>query len=292
LKPEESLLGEQTYWHELVQEYTTKQLSYEKDIFPALQGVARRMRTFGDQGYYAGLWASSICRDLLWYTKDSRQTRRPQNWRAPSWSWASVIGEVAWPEVRGEWWNDRIATIVSVSTMPAGADAFGELSGGSLRIKGRCAQGALVYHTHEDDRGVHCSVVCLALGVAHEQNANTLVCELDYDIALPEQQFPPVKPARTSDQSTHRDLLLKYECAATCRHASNRRVRNFENILAMRVARDPLTHVDVFLALKCVDGSRHEYERFGIAMAYYNSRTDYHEHVDYFESEGREITII
>jgi hypothetical protein len=45
LKPEESLLGEQTYWHELVQEYTTKQLSYEKDIFPALQGVARRMRT-------------------------------------------------------------------------------------------------------------------------------------------------------------------------------------------------------------------------------------------------------
>jgi hypothetical protein len=60
----------------------------------------------------------------------------------------------------------------------------------------------------------------------------------------------------------------------------------------MRVARDPLTHVDVFLALKCVDGSRQEYERFGIAMAYYNSRTDYHEHVDYFESESREITII
>ncbi|KAK4209767.1 hypothetical protein QBC37DRAFT_391026 [Rhypophila decipiens] len=107
-------------WHHLVEEYTPLNLTFEKDIFPALSGLATQMATCTDLNrlgrvvpapiefkftvWLAGLWSHSLQRDLLWRVVDyddeqddrdaSPRTRRPRKWRAPSWSWASVIGPV------------------------------------------------------------------------------------------------------------------------------------------------------------------------------------------------------
>ncbi|KAF1993672.1 HET-domain-containing protein [Amniculicola lignicola CBS 123094] len=95
-------------WYNIVTEYSAKALTFEKDILPALQGVARVMQSKRRCQYYAGLWQDTLLLDLLWMisatcfrrgaTLDPKDNdlEEPQTWHAPSWSWASVVGKVEW----------------------------------------------------------------------------------------------------------------------------------------------------------------------------------------------------
>lgn len=287
MTPRENRVTSMTHWHELIQEYTTKRLTYEKDIFPALQGIAKRMQGTSYQSYHAGIWSTPF--GLLWYTRDPTRTRRPQLWRAPSWSWASVCGGVAWPESEhgwSHWWDDDVAAITHISTQPAGEDPFGELTGGALRIKGHCAEGALVYHLHTDKDGTQRGITCLVLGADHEAHERSLSCELDFGIPMPEQHLTIPQPPEVPTLLGRRHDLYRDACSASCRNTRSWRVRHYEDILVMHVARDPDILADVYLALKCVDGSRREYERFGIASSILKP------HLDHLETTKREITVI
>ncbi|KAJ8112821.1 hypothetical protein OPT61_g4899 [Boeremia exigua] len=86
-------------WHSIVEQYTPLKLSKETDRLPALSGLA--MLASSVLGTYScGLWLKTIAKDLMWrvpllelgYSK-------PTHFTGPSWSWASVNGQVAY-------WND------------------------------------------------------------------------------------------------------------------------------------------------------------------------------------------
>ncbi|KAF8847671.1 hypothetical protein BDZ45DRAFT_779271 [Acephala macrosclerotiorum] len=82
-------------WYGIVGEYSTKQLTKSGDKLIALSGIAQQYAEFWveeDDRYLAGLWRSDISDGLLWKT-DGTATRA-KKWRAPSWSWASLDGEV------------------------------------------------------------------------------------------------------------------------------------------------------------------------------------------------------
>lgn len=88
-------------WYQILTEYTKLDLSHESDIFPALQGVAQLMQSQRQTRYYAGLWEDTFLLDLLWtcgaydnYWSNPPRSIQPEDYRAPSWSWASHIGPV------------------------------------------------------------------------------------------------------------------------------------------------------------------------------------------------------
>ncbi|KAK4163094.1 hypothetical protein QBC43DRAFT_213770 [Cladorrhinum sp. PSN259] len=100
-----SPLEQITSWHHLVEDYTKLELTYPSDIFPAMGGIARVYRNATCSGEYsAGLWEASLIYDLLWHVltlpgaeddeQKGKKKSRPEKWRAPSWSWASVLGPV------------------------------------------------------------------------------------------------------------------------------------------------------------------------------------------------------
>ncbi|KAI0101350.1 heterokaryon incompatibility protein-domain-containing protein [Nemania sp. FL0031] len=70
-------------WHEIVAEYTSLDLTFEKDMFPALSGVAKQMQRVRGSRYLAGLWEDNLIEDLLWGTF-SLYAERPAKWRAPT----------------------------------------------------------------------------------------------------------------------------------------------------------------------------------------------------------------
>ena len=127
-------------WQRVVQQYTHGQLSYESDKLVAIAGLAAHM-----QGtwlgptitYLAGLWSFDLIKGLTW-RRSTRLTSlaRPKAYRAPSWSWASVEGEI-------EWWPDLeswlivayCASIVEARTSPTG-NPFGSVQGGHVHIRG------------------------------------------------------------------------------------------------------------------------------------------------------------
>lgn len=140
-KPEQRL---RLPWYNIVRQFTRCELTFSKDTLPALQGVARRVHSERRCAYYAGLWEDTLCSDLLWVL-DVPCEIRPHEYRAPSWSWASTQGGVSWPYS----YNSLVkeVNVVSVSTTPAGDDPLGELTAGTLKLKGRSLPGMLKHYS-------------------------------------------------------------------------------------------------------------------------------------------------
>lgn len=93
-------LGKATdQWHSIVEQFSALELTEDKDRLPALSGLAERMTPFLGQ-YLAGLWKTSLRRDLGWRVDRLLSgLQMPQEYRGPSWSWVSTKAKVAfWTE--------------------------------------------------------------------------------------------------------------------------------------------------------------------------------------------------
>lgn len=63
-------------------------------MLPALSGIAAHFSTRHKQDYYAGIFSGSILEGLLWKPAYAGCLSRPDNYVAPSWSWASLRGPI------------------------------------------------------------------------------------------------------------------------------------------------------------------------------------------------------
>jgi hypothetical protein len=116
-------------WLDILQEYTQKSLTYSTDIFPTLQGLAKKGAVIVGN-YVAGFCKSTLRYNLTWYLFPHESlVPRPQPWRAPTWSWTSTSGEVYLFELKGDY-PQTFATIVSTGTKAAGRDTTGKLCDG------------------------------------------------------------------------------------------------------------------------------------------------------------------
>lgn len=93
-----------TEWVKNVAWYTKRELTRPSDKLRAIGGIADKYNVILNDRYLAGLWRSYLTAGLLWRrlvaTKDEILFPRPQEYRAPTWSWASIDGEIDydWPE--------------------------------------------------------------------------------------------------------------------------------------------------------------------------------------------------
>lgn len=133
-------------WYNMVHKYTQRDLTKAEDKLPALSGLASVFaRRTGDR-YVAGLWESDLKTGLLWRPshKDGPRLHRPPRFRAPSWSWAALDGQVIFnydvsytsPEEPD---TDIMFALrdIDVDLEPAGSDPFGMVASGTLTVTGR-----------------------------------------------------------------------------------------------------------------------------------------------------------
>lgn len=103
-----------THWARLVEDFTSRTLSFETDKLPAIAGLAAKFMEHSHTKalrakYLAGLWyykgmypfegkkypTSKIPLGLLWSRSCVDYMRSPAVYRAPSWSWAALDGPVS-----------------------------------------------------------------------------------------------------------------------------------------------------------------------------------------------------
>jgi hypothetical protein len=93
----------QDKWAWVISQFSARQLTKSTDCFAALGGVATIFANKGRLGkYLCGLWETDFLRHLLWGSDRSVPAathRRPNVYRAPSWSWAAVEGPVKNPAI-------------------------------------------------------------------------------------------------------------------------------------------------------------------------------------------------
>jgi Heterokaryon incompatibility protein (HET) len=127
-------------WLDVVKDYSRRQLTFHADILPALSGVATRFGAVLGDTYCAGLWRNDIRTGLTWRTEALDETKRSPNYRAPTWSWASIDGQVYWSFTRRrEVKSDLVmrTKIVSCEVQPLHQTAqFGEVKSGVIQLHG------------------------------------------------------------------------------------------------------------------------------------------------------------
>jgi hypothetical protein len=88
-------------WQHAVELYSRRELSMETDKLVALAGAANQVSKALDDTFLAGLWVKRLWRDLLWWVErkpssSAPSAARPKEFKAPSWSWASVKGPISY----------------------------------------------------------------------------------------------------------------------------------------------------------------------------------------------------
>jgi hypothetical protein len=136
------------FWRIVVEDYTCRDLTNPMDKLPALSGLASFCYTeISSRGvkdsYLAGMWKSDLLQSLQWEARSrfplrkAKPSARCASYRAPSWSWASIEGSVAFPSYREDGGTqNRWARIIACEVETRGCNKFGHVSSGALTIRG------------------------------------------------------------------------------------------------------------------------------------------------------------
>lgn len=127
-------------WHEMIQEYATREFTKPNDRLGALSGLASRYKNAhpGASEYIAGHWLHHLPADLLW--RPGRTMVPPiaeSEYIGPSWSWVSIPSTA-----KLKIYNDNFvlsSRVIDHSAPTLGPDPFGALKphAASLTIQGR-----------------------------------------------------------------------------------------------------------------------------------------------------------
>jgi hypothetical protein len=129
-------------WYDILVDYYGRKLTKSSDKLPALSGIARAFETMTKDRYVAGLWRSNMIEGLLWQAMGSerRATSRPSQYRAPTWSWASIDGPFGYPGLGKDIFDSTmtqidVGTVLDCHVELQGENPYGEVKAGSVILK-------------------------------------------------------------------------------------------------------------------------------------------------------------
>ncbi|OTB00327.1 hypothetical protein M426DRAFT_324375 [Hypoxylon sp. CI-4A] len=127
-------------WDELVETYTSSKITYPSDRMIAFTGILQHFQSvLEDDTCLAMHWRSKLPQSLAWYSRRGRWSYRPADYRAPSWSWASIEGRVEFahvPELAKDGIVETVCTLLDVRIVSPDPAHGSDLRGGWLKLSG------------------------------------------------------------------------------------------------------------------------------------------------------------
>jgi hypothetical protein len=125
-------------WHLLVEEFSSRELTYPEDKLSALSGLAKHFSDMTTSVYAAGMWKDHLLFDISWQRQSRRPLQLPVEDIAPSFSWASLSVPVDYQPARESYPGRRIChtRLLSLDCPSIGRNPFGQVLGGSISITG------------------------------------------------------------------------------------------------------------------------------------------------------------
>jgi hypothetical protein len=123
-------------WANAVTRYSRSELTFDSDKMIAIAGLAKSLEHPFLGSYLGGMWSNFLLSHLTWSAVPFELRPRPNKYRCPSWSWASIDTGVDMPLVPAGQNLRRhfIASVCETQTTPLDLDHFGTLRGGWIRI--------------------------------------------------------------------------------------------------------------------------------------------------------------
>ncbi|KAI1097822.1 HET-domain-containing protein [Jackrogersella minutella] len=170
-------------WQQLVEHYTSRSLTYESDRLVALAGLVTQVPQ-PRRDYLGGVWRSQLDSGILWRAVGPpSRCCRPAGYVAPSWSWASVSGEIRFVPLSSD--TRFIWQVIEAKCLFKGYDGdFGRVASAHLKVRSK------MVHVRVEER---------------VQNMNMDIAQKHWDSGLPtwrlrsdEVRYLTVMPAQLS----------------------------------------------------------------------------------------------
>ncbi|KAH7116221.1 heterokaryon incompatibility protein-domain-containing protein [Dendryphion nanum] len=168
-------------WMKIITVYSKRKLSLRSDLLPGIAGIAKEFIPTLGANYHAGLWESQLLWQLMWSTRDGYEAFPSKEYRAPSWSWASMDGQITYSYEINCWEvadfneDDLVCEVVNVKTTPKhSSNTWGEIISGSLTLRGKTRQGWLIYIERGED-----SYITVAWTKDNDMSLGTAQAEYD-----------------------------------------------------------------------------------------------------------------
>ncbi|KAL1950436.1 hypothetical protein VTO73DRAFT_5560 [Trametes versicolor] len=137
-------------WLELIEDYSQRKVTVSTDKLVACSAIAAQFHCLLPSEYIAGLWRDTLLTELIWYRREGTEAPRPTEYRAPSWSWASVDGGVVltapklFRHIPGRY-ESEVADVVRCEVALRDASLpFGEVTGATLVLRAAVMPCALL----------------------------------------------------------------------------------------------------------------------------------------------------
>ena len=132
-------------WSKTIERYMECELSFQEDKLVAISGIAQKLAELTNERYLAGLWDNAMLpQSLLWYVLGRRKADSTNsvrcasagspNYRAPSWSWASLEARIIW-----NWpaeCKKVLVNIVQVSIKEKSGSKMSRISSAKMNVRG------------------------------------------------------------------------------------------------------------------------------------------------------------
>ena len=149
-------------WYSILRDYTNRKMTFSSDVFPALVGLATEFNRRLNDRYVAGLWEKDLHRGLLWKIEDSERAAPAIPFRAPTWSWASMVGQILPMNDCRHLVHGYKSDVLEVQTEPVSyavpsrdENWYGEIKNGILRLRGRWRSTSAWPKFEEDYFDIH-----------------------------------------------------------------------------------------------------------------------------------------
>ena len=126
-------------WERLIERYSHRALTVSGDKLAAISGLTTLFQKYLEvelADYLAGIWKVDLPAGLLWYMSGSPAPSKPDRWRAPSWSWASMNGGIGFFNERYQFTFTPRITIIESVCKASPIDPLGKVSDGLIRLRG------------------------------------------------------------------------------------------------------------------------------------------------------------
>jgi len=88
------------HWRRVVEDYSARCLTYERDKLMALSGLAKEVADFVEDRLIFGLWEGQLWRELLWWVRERSAATIIDTFSTVTWTWAALQGAVSFDLAR------------------------------------------------------------------------------------------------------------------------------------------------------------------------------------------------
>jgi len=123
-------------WWKLVEMYSKCEITFSRDKLVAISGLAKIFHAKLNDDYLAGVWRKDLQFSMMWRILPSEVRPAVSTYRAPSWSWAAVDGQLTSEEVNNRYRMEPYGkfSIEEAAVKTKFGNPFGDVDSGYLRI--------------------------------------------------------------------------------------------------------------------------------------------------------------